>query len=208
MEKLIFLFRRKPEASRQQFYDYYVNIHNPLGMALNPGIMGYTVNFVLSDGTDVDAVTEIWTPSATDMITGKTFRTPEDRAKSIADGQAFLGPADMFWVEEIVLVDGDLQGQLGEGPWPKTVSLHRDDPGEAPPDAFRVVDNHVVQTFRSGHRIGEDSEDEAARELDIATIRMVWTDDIAIPPPVEGPTMLRVRERRELFAPNDADALT
>lgn len=201
MEKLLFLFRRKPGTSREEFYDYYVNVHNPLGMSLNPGIRGYTVNFVESDGTDVDAVTEIWTPSAADMISGKTFPTPEDRARSVADGQAFLGPADMFWVEETVVLDGDLGGRLGEGPWAKVVTIHGagDDPGKPPPGAFRVVDNRVLKTFSAGHNIGDEPEGAGVQAPDVATIRMVWADEPAALPAGGSPTVLRVRERREAF---------
>ena len=207
MEKLLFLFRRKPGTTRAEFYEYYVNVHNPLGLSLNPGIKRYTVNFVESDGTDVDSVTELWTPSANDMITGKTFPSPEHRAKSVADGQAFMGPADMFQVEEHIVLGDEIDAGVpaGEGPWAKLVSLHDrgEDPGEPPAGAVRVIDNRVVQTFHTGHGIGDDSEEHGHHTSDIALMRMIWAEDPRVLPAGGGPTMLRVLERREAVPDHD-----
>jgi hypothetical protein len=173
MEKLIFLFRRKPDASRADFFEHYIGVHAPLGMRHKQGLSGYTVNLVASDA-EVDAVTEIWTPSIA-SFTGSGVLGDGDRA-IIADHLSFMGPQDGYGVAETVLRDGPLSPfvALQEGRDTKIVSLIA--AGTALPDppeaAFRVVDN-VVKTviFRRDQRINRAPVDG----VDLGVIRSCWT---------------------------------
>lgn len=194
MEKLLDLFRRKPGTTREAFHEHYVTVHSPLGMRLTDGLDGYTVNLVESDGADIDSVTEVWTPSVADLVSGKYYATPEDRQMVVDDHMSFMGPGDSFVVEETVVLDGALDFPGVEGPWAKVVTLHEpgDDPGDPPAGGFRVVDNRVVRTLRIRDEPIEDGDPDAAG---FTLIRMIWIDRNA-PLPASGPRTLHVRERR------------
>ena len=51
MEKLAFLFRRKPGATREDFFRHYITNHSPLGLKHQQGLSAYTVNLLESPAT-------------------------------------------------------------------------------------------------------------------------------------------------------------
>ena len=68
MQKSIFLFRRKPDRSPDNFDHHYINNHAVLGKRLTRCLRGYTVNLLGGEGYPA-AVTEHWVPSVMDLLT-------------------------------------------------------------------------------------------------------------------------------------------
>jgi len=178
MDKLVFLFQRKAGLTHDEFADHYLQVHAPLGQRLTVTMAGYTVNIVDSgEGSDVDAVTEIWTESTADFFDpAKSFATPEDAAELMADHDSFIGPYDAYVVEERIVRGAPPDGPIGaRAPGVKVVSLHRDAAAVPdPPDgATRVVDHTVTQG------ITPDAPP-------LALIRSTWAADLdalgALPP--------------------------
>lgn len=169
MEKLVFVFRRKAGLSRQDFHQHYVENHSPLGLRLQQGLSGYTVNHLVSEA-EFDTVTEIWTPSARAFTGGGG----EPSAEIVADHVSFMGPQDSYIVEERVVRDGPLDPPLGRpGSRRKVVTFHAQ--GEALPEiadgAVRVVDNIVQEQLYAHDRRLEPGSASAA-----AVIRTTWFD--------------------------------
>lgn len=176
MEKLVFVFRRKPGATREAFFAHYLDNHSPLGLRVVENLSGYTVNHLITEA-EFDAVTEIWTPSAADFAGGKP-KDDEGARAIIADHQFFMGPQDTYVVEERVRRDGALTGPLASlSRGIKAVSFHRaGEPLPEPPvGAHRVVDNHVLRTIYLRDRPVASTP---GLDSDLAVIRTVWADRI------------------------------
>ncbi len=190
MEKLVFLFRRKPGASREDYFHHYVTNHSPLGLRHTPGLSAYTIN-LLESPADFDVVTEIWTPAIADFVGSDRPRSAGEQA-IVEDHMSFMGPQDTFAVEERVLRDGALASPLGApSPGAKAVSLYRR--GEALPEpapgAHRVVDNVVARTILLADQF------VAPDASDIAVIRTCWAETIEALGPLPDNTV-SVREYR------------
>ncbi len=105
MEKVVFLFPRKDGLTREEFFDHYLQVHAPLGLAVTRTMRHYAVN--LHDGDDdapdgVDAVTETWVDSiAAFFDPEQSFATAEDAQRLMADHDSFIGdPYFAYAVEE------------------------------------------------------------------------------------------------------------
>jgi hypothetical protein len=186
MQKVLFFFTRKDGLSREEFDDHYLDHHAPLGMRVTITMTGYTVNLVDSE-SDVDAVTEIWTPSTSDFFDpSKSFATEADAKTLMTDHDSFIGPYDAYVVTETVV-----QGQLPDAPLgevaPRTkVFVRYADAADvpAPPaDALHVVDQRVEQNVMPG-------------SPDLAVVRTIWFAD-APSAAALGPGALVTREVRE-----------
>jgi uncharacterized protein len=152
MEKLIFCFQRKPRLSRREYFEHYLQRHAPLGMRLAKSIVGYTVN--LTDQEDPgsegpDAITEIWTTSAEEFLDPqKAFDTREDAATLAADHDSFMGPFDIYVVDERIIRRRRAFEPLGtRTALAKRVALygHDEQPPEAPSGVVEVVEHQVRQ---------------------------------------------------------------
>jgi hypothetical protein len=167
MDKVLFFFQRKAGTTREQFYDHYLQDHAPLGLRVTVTMAGYTVNLVDSD-SEVDAVTEIWTPSLADFFDpSKSFATEEDAKILMADHDSFIGPYDAYAVEETVVQGSVPDAPIGERAAGTKVFVRYADAAAvpAPPaDARCVVDQRVVQNMMPG-------------SPDVALIRTMWFDD-------------------------------
>jgi hypothetical protein len=107
LEKLVFLFPRKEDLTRDEFFDHYLRVHAPLGLELTRTMVHYTVN--LRDRPDdappgVDAITETWTSSIADfMDPERSFASPADAQRLMNDHNSFIGdPYDVYAVDERV----------------------------------------------------------------------------------------------------------
>jgi hypothetical protein len=173
LEKLIFLFRRKPGAAREDYFHHYVTNHSPLGLKHQPGLSAYTVN-LLESPADFDVLTEIWTPAISEFI-GSTAPRSEGQEAIVQDHMSFMGPQDTFAVEEHVLRDGALTSPLGSpSAGAKVVTFHKQ--GEALPEpaagAHRVVDNVVVRPILLADQFVEPGAS------DLAVIRTSWAPSV------------------------------
>jgi hypothetical protein len=105
MEKVMFLFPRKEGLTREEFFDHYLQVHAPLGLAVTRTMRHYAVN--LHDGVDrapegVDAVTETWVDSiAAFFDPAQSFASTDDAQRLMADHESFIGdPYFAYAVEE------------------------------------------------------------------------------------------------------------
>jgi hypothetical protein len=200
LEKLVFLFRRKPGASREDYFRHYITNHSSLGLKYQQGLSAYTVN-LLESQAEFDVMTEIWTPVIAEFF-GAGKQRSEGEELIVQDHMSFMGPQDTFAVAERVLRDGALTSPLGApSVGAKLVSLHRC--GEAlpepPPGAHRVVDNLVLRTILLADELVEPDAS------DIAVIRTIWADTLeALGPLPSGAVSVREYRWRTL-TPAGAD---
>ena len=193
-EKVIWLFTRRPDFTRERFRQEYVGIHAPLGVKYTRGRPGYTVNLVDSE-SPVDDLTEQWVWSVEEHTTrGKAYDTPQDMAK-VYSNRITNGRHDLYVVDEKVLRGEPLKGPLGQPtPGVKVVWFYRH--GQPvpppPPGATRVVDNRVLRNVvLPSHEPGTSG---------IELIRMAWAPDLASLGP-SASDALRVTEYRFLPSP-------
>lgn len=190
MEKLLFLFRRKPGATREDYFRHYIANHSPLGLRHTQGLSAYTVN-LLETLAEFDVVTEIWTPAIADFL-GSSRPRSEGEEAIVQDHMSFMGPQDTFAVEERVLRGGAPTSPLGSpSPGAKVVSLFRrgDLLPEPAPGAHRVVDNAVVRTILLADQFVEPDAS------DLAVIRTSWADTLEALGPLPS-NAVSVREYR------------
>ena len=146
MEKLLFLFHRKPGLTRAEFFEHYLDVHAPLGLRLTVTMDGYTVNLVdtESDGAP-DAITEVWTASTTDFFDpGKSFATPEDAKALMTDHDSFIGPYDTYRVVERVV-----RGSATSGEPVKRIAcyLEGEEVPEPGPGVTDVLEHRVLKVL-------------------------------------------------------------
>lgn len=190
MDKCVFLYRRKPGLTRQEFVRHYADVHTPLGLRLVRNLAGYTTNFVESEST-LDAVTEIWTPPVAGQPAPSTrYDSEADAATLRADSPLFIDQEhkEGWQVEERVV----RHVRSGAAPSEQTADAkfvwfyeQLDDVPEPPPGAHRVVDQPVVREVYPGSRR-------------LAMIRMAWAFDAA-DLGVDAASALAVREHRHIL---------
>ncbi len=174
-DKMIYLFTRRAGMVREEYQRAYRELHSPLGMQYFRNVIGYTVNFVNSEGGP-DAVTELWVPSAAEQMNPSNSLTPyqpEDMARVEADRRARAGNAMVgFIVDEQVIRGERIASDPGRTPGVKIIWLyHRGDAVPPPPQGgWRVVDNRV-RSNPDGPAINGVWKEGTS---DIVLIRMVW----------------------------------
>ena len=202
-EKIIWLFGRRKDYSRDHYHRHYVEKHAPLGVRLTRGRPGYTVNLVQTEGGP-DAITEQWVISAEDLLnTEKSYDSPDDFAQIRAD--YMNDRRDLYVVEESILRGAPLDSPLGRpSPAAKVVWFYSDAAAAPPPPAGaqRVVDNRVVRyVARDEQNAPRDERHGAwpAQPSKVALIRMAWAPELG---QIEGASDgLVVTEHRFLPSP-------
>ena len=154
---MLFLFHRKDGLTRQEFFDHYLQDHAPLGLRLTKTMDGYTVNLTDVGEPDAgapDAITEVWTKSASDfMDPHKSFETAEQAKELMADHDSFIGPYDAYLVDERIVLGGAAVAPLAtRSPGAKRVSLHPagEPPPAAGPEVTDLVEHRVLSVLTPG----------------------------------------------------------
>lgn len=180
-DKMIYLYTRRAGMDRAEYQRVYRELHSPLGMQYFTNIIGYTVDFVNSEGGP-DAFAEVWVPSAAEQMNPANALKPyepEDMPRVEADRRARAGNREEgFIVDEQVVRGGPIKAELGRTPGVKVIWIyHRGDKVPAPPaGAWRVVDNRVKNNPVGAAVNGVWKEGTS----DIVLIRMAWADDLGL----------------------------
>lgn len=100
MIKQIFLIRRRPGMTFDEFKRYYLDTHAPLVKRSLPEIKKYVVIFALQRGKEVsfDAVTEICWDSFETIV--KNVKSDTYKNIITADEKKFIGGAEVILSEE------------------------------------------------------------------------------------------------------------
>lgn len=194
-EKLIFLFHRKSEWSREHFHLHYVETHARLGLRWTRNLLGYTVNLVESENW-TDALTEQWVPSAMDMLDPRnSYASPADfahvRSDPISNGQTRY-----YVVQETVLKGAELSSPLFQPtPGVKVIWTFANGQKLPPPPsgATRVVDDRVISRLAndldaSGKPVWQEVPS------DVVVFRMAWAEkleDLGSPETLAGAMIVR-----------------
>jgi uncharacterized protein (TIGR02118 family) len=126
MVKLIFLFKRKPGTTLQQFRDYYEHKHAPFAVKLLPYFKSYKRNYIRHDQDyrpggigakiDFDVVTELTFASAGDYERMRqALADPAIHGQIVRDEENFMDRSPegrmMFFVDEQETGQQTLQAQ-------------------------------------------------------------------------------------------------
>jgi hypothetical protein len=172
MEKTIFLFKRHANRSREDFAQYYIHNHAPLGAKLTRSLLGYTVNIVENE-EGPDAITEHWLGAAMDLLTPDiAYATREDFDAIVADDRTLFSHSLLHVVVEENSPTAELrEAPLGtQTPEIKFIWLYADARSAPPPPqgARRVVDNRV------GYKLVFEDGERKQVAPDFELIRMAW----------------------------------
>ena len=128
MEKVVFVFGRKPGLSVEEFRRHYLDVHAPLALRSMQGLHRYVVNLPEPDAdteAPFDAVTELTVDSAAGLFDpARAFVSEAAATDVLADHASFLGTMHAYRVTERVVKDYDRTWADGErSPGVKYVSL-------------------------------------------------------------------------------------
>ena len=178
-EKMIYLFHRRDEWSREHFQLHYVETHAQLGLRWTRNLLGYSVNLIQTP-SHTDALTEQWVPTAMDMLDAKnSYASPEDFAHVAAD-RISDGKTGYYVVQETVLKGAPQSTPLFQQTPGVKVIWSYSDAAKLPPvpsGATRVVDNRVTRKLDNTLST-EDKPVWRAVPSDVAVFRMAWADKL------------------------------
>src|SRR5689334_17150746 len=104
MVKLVFLCRRRPDVTREQYVERLLGGHVPLALRHHPTLRRYVVNIVVGTrGTvrEIDSIGELWFDSMADYRE-QLYDGPEGERVIARDVAGFLGGADAYATVEHV----------------------------------------------------------------------------------------------------------
>ena len=105
MVKLVFLCRRRPDISHQQYAALLLDGHVPLALRHHPRMRRYVVNLVEHAGGDappLDSIGALWFDSLADYRE-RLYDSPEGARLIARDVARFLGGADAYVTAERVV---------------------------------------------------------------------------------------------------------
>jgi uncharacterized protein (TIGR02118 family) len=100
MFKAIILLARKPDATREEFRDWWLGEHAALAQQL-PGLRGLRFNVVTTEDADVDGVSELWFDSREAF---EAAYASETGMRVAADSLANVGRRERLFVDEQTIV--------------------------------------------------------------------------------------------------------
>jgi uncharacterized protein (TIGR02118 family) len=115
MVKLIFLCRRRPELTHEQYVERLLQGHVPLALRHHPTMRGYVVNVVEQTGAGldpIDSIGELTFDSLADYEQ-RLYDSPEGKAAIERDVAGFLAGADAYLTEEHVQLAHDVRRASG-----------------------------------------------------------------------------------------------
>jgi uncharacterized protein (TIGR02118 family) len=107
MVKRMYLMRRRPGLTRDEFAAHWLNVHSEIWKDVR-SIRGYSINVAIDqpewdlEAPPWDGVAEFWFDSL--QSARETFAPSPLRSASLADAENFLGERQAFYVEEHVIV--------------------------------------------------------------------------------------------------------
>jgi uncharacterized protein (TIGR02118 family) len=107
MVKLIFLCRRRPDLTHEQYVERVLGGHVPLALRHHPTMRGYVVNVVETCGPGLqplDSIAELSFDTLADFEE-RLYDSAEGRAAIERDVAGFLGAADAYLTVERVQLD-------------------------------------------------------------------------------------------------------
>ena len=94
MIKSIFLIKRKPTITREEFVKHYEEVHVPLVLKHLPWIKGYVRNYVVeipgSEELGYDCITEFWNDGLEDLVKSEDFLKSDAGQVIIEDEEKFI----------------------------------------------------------------------------------------------------------------------
>jgi uncharacterized protein (TIGR02118 family) len=102
MVKLIFLCRRRPDLTHEQYVERLLGGHVPLALRHHPTMRGYVVNVVETSGPGLeplDSIAELSFDTLADFEE-RLYDSPEGRTAIERDVAGFLGAADAYVTQE------------------------------------------------------------------------------------------------------------
>ena len=102
MVKLIFLCRRRPDLTHEQYVERVLRGHVPLALRHHPTMRGYVVNVVEEAGAGLeplDSIAELTFDSLGDFQE-RLYDSPDGRAVIERDVAGFMGSADAYVTHE------------------------------------------------------------------------------------------------------------
>ena len=102
MVKLIFLCRRRPDLTHDQYVERVLQGHVPLALRHHPTMRGYVVNAVENTGAGLEALDSIAELSfdSLDDFQERLYDSDDGRATIERDVAGFMGSADAYVTHE------------------------------------------------------------------------------------------------------------
>jgi hypothetical protein len=124
--KMLFLCRRRPDLTREEYARRILEGHAPLALVHHPHMRRYVIQIadgVPPDGDEIDSLPALWFDSIDDFR-NRLYDSPEGEAIIHEDVERFMGGSDAYATREQVHRDEDPKPATGQrSPGMKTMQL-------------------------------------------------------------------------------------